>query len=88
MVPNFEFTMGILNPWTVDKLHRRWAGKSDAGIGVTNDAARHATQHALIKQQGGISKEPVILVKKPDGYELEEYSILPYIPTVTMVQPG
>ena len=72
LVPNFEFTMGILNPWTVDKLHRRWAGKSDAGIGVTNDAARHATQHALIKQQGGISKEPVILVKKPDGYELEE----------------
>ena len=72
LVPNFEFTMGILNPWTVDKLHRRWAGKSDAGIGVSNDAARHATQHALIKQQGGISKEPVILVKKPDGYELEE----------------
>jgi hypothetical protein len=72
LVPDFQFSLDTLNPWTVDKIKRRWGGASDAGIGVPNDAARHATQKAIIQKQGGIRKEPVIIVKKPDGYELVE----------------
>ena len=72
LAPDFQFSLDVLNPWTVDKLKKRWGGASDAGIGVTNDAARHATQKAMIQKQGRIRTEPVILIKKSDGYELVE----------------
>jgi GNAT superfamily N-acetyltransferase len=41
------------------------------GMGIPKDAERHATQAALI-QQGGVSREPAILIKFGNGYELLE----------------
>lgn len=70
--PNFKFNLNVFNPWTVDKIKKRWNGKSHPDMGIPNDAARHATQKELIKKQGGIQKEPVIIIKKSDGYELIE----------------
>jgi hypothetical protein len=71
LIPNMDFTMGMWNPWTIDKLKQREGGKSNP-MNVPKDAERHATQAALAKQQGGVRKEPVIIVKKHDGYELIE----------------
>jgi hypothetical protein len=42
------------------------------GMGIPKDAERHATQAALAQQQGGIRKEPVILKKMGNQYELIE----------------
>ena len=36
------------------------------------DAERHATQAKLAQQQGGVRKEPVIIIKTSKGYELLE----------------
>ena len=41
-------------------------------LDVPKDKERHATQAALAQQQGGIRKEPVILIKRANGYELLE----------------
>ena len=73
LVPNMKFTMD--NMWTshtLRKLQGRAGGLSDMGMDVPRDAERHATQARLAQQQGGIRSEPVILIKRPDGYELLE----------------
>lgn len=72
LVPNMKFTIDMFNPWTKEKLIGRAGGKSDLGMGIPKDKERHATQAQLAKQQGGVRKEPVILIKKSDGYELLE----------------
>jgi hypothetical protein len=41
-------------------------------MGIPRDKERHATQAALAQQQGGVRKEPVIIIKTSKGYELAE----------------
>jgi len=57
---------------TKQRLIGRAGGSSDLGLGIPKDKERHATQAALANQQGGVRKEPVILIKTPQGYELLE----------------
>ena len=71
-VPNMKFTMDIWTSHTLKKLQGRAGGVSDMGMKIPRDAERHATQAQLAQQQGGIRSEPVILIKRPDGYELLE----------------
>lgn len=71
LVPNMKFTMDMWEPITLSRLEARAGGKANP-LQVPRDAERHATQAALAKQQGGIRKEPVILLKTSDGYELLE----------------
>ena len=72
LIPNMKFTMNMFEPNSKRKLIGRAGGSSDMGMGIPKDAERHATQAALAQQQGGIRKEPVILIKTPQGYELLE----------------
>ena len=72
LVPNQQFTMDMWKPMTKERLIGRAGGHSDMGLGVPNDKERHATQAALAQQQGGIRKEPVLLIKTAQGYELLE----------------
>ena len=72
LVPNMKFTMDIWTSHTLKKLQGRAGGLSDMGMDIPRDAERHATQARLAQQQGGIRSEPVILIKRPDGYELLE----------------
>jgi phage gp37-like protein len=64
--------MDIWTSHTLKKLQGRAGGLSDMGMDIPRDAERHATQARLAQQQGGIRSEPVILIKRPDGYELLE----------------
>jgi hypothetical protein len=66
-----KFTMDMWIPEIVAKLNARAGGKANPDQ-VPRDAERHATQAQLAQQQGGVRKEPVILVKRPDGYDLIE----------------
>jgi 5'(3')-deoxyribonucleotidase len=70
LVPNLKFTMDMFEPWTQGELKNR-AGGAVKDV-VARDAERHATQATLAQQQGGVRKEPVILIKHPEGYELQE----------------
>jgi hypothetical protein len=77
LVPNMKFTMDMWEPKTKQRLIARAGGKSTELVPSTmapnmKDAERHATQASLAKQQGGIRKEPVIIIKTPQGYELLE----------------
>ena len=76
LVPNMKFTMSMWEPKTLKRLQARAGGSSksaDPDVHIpANDAERHATQDALAKRQGGVRKEPVILIKTPQGYELLE----------------
>lgn len=76
LVPNMKFTMDMWQPMTLKRLQARAGGKSistDPDVHIpARDAERHATQAQLAQQQGGIRKEPVILIKHPNGYELLE----------------
>ena len=72
LVPNMKFTMDIWTSHTLKKLQGRAGGLSDMGMDIPRDAERHATQARLAQQQGGVRSEPVILIKRPDGYELLE----------------
>jgi hypothetical protein len=67
-----KFTMDMWEPTTKQRLIGRAGGHSDMGLGVPKDKERHATQAQLAKQQGGIRKEPVLLIKSSQGYELLE----------------
>lgn len=71
LVPNMKFTMDMWIPEIVTKLTARAGGKANPDQ-VPRDAERHTTQAQLAQQQGGVRKEPVILVKRPDGYDLLE----------------
>lgn len=74
LVPDMKFTMDMWEPKTKQQLIARAGGKStDPGVHIpARDAERHATQAALAKQQGGVRKEPVIIIKTPQGYKLLE----------------
>jgi len=76
LVPNMKFTMDMWEPKTLKRLQARAGGSSksaDPDVHIpTNDAERHATQAALAQQQGGVRKEPVIIIKTSKGYELLE----------------
>ena len=76
LVPNMKFTPDMWEPMTLKRLQARAGGSAkstapDVHI-PTRDAERHATQAQLAQQQGGVRKEPVILIKTPQGYELLE----------------
>jgi len=71
LVPNMKFTMDMFGPVSKKNLIGRAGGTSDLGMGIPKDKERHATQAALI-QKGGVSKEPAILIKRPEGYDLIE----------------
>jgi hypothetical protein len=72
LIPDMKFSMDMFEPKTKQRLIGRAGGSSDLGMGIPKDKERHATQAALAQQQGGIRSEPVILIKRPDGYELLE----------------
>ena len=72
LVPNMQFTMDMFEPMTKQRLIGRAGGNSDMGLDVPRDKERHATQAALAQQQGGVRKEPVLLIKTDKGYELLE----------------
>ena len=76
LVPNVKFTMDMWEPKTLKRLQARAGGSSkssDPDVHIpANDAERHATQAKLAQQQGGIRKEPVIIIKTSKGYELLE----------------
>lgn len=76
LVPNMKFTMDMWEPKTLKRLQARAGGNAksaDPAVHIpARDAERHATQAALAKQQGGVRKEPVILMKTANGYELLE----------------
>jgi hypothetical protein len=67
-----QFTMDMFEPMTKQRLVGRAGGNSDMGLDVPRDKERHATQAALAQQQGGVRKEPVLLIKTDKGYELLE----------------
>ena len=72
LVPDMKFTMDMFDPMTKQRLIGRAGGKSDLGMQIPRDAERHATQATLAQQQGGVRKEPVLLIKTANGYELLE----------------
>jgi hypothetical protein len=63
-------TIDVFTPRTQEQIRKREGGSKNPNQ-VPRDAERHATQAAKIQQQG-VSGEPIIVVKKPDGYELWE----------------
>ena len=71
LVPDMKFTMDMFTPTIQKSLVDRKGGTANPW-GVPRDTERHATQAQLIKQQGGISKEPVIMIKTSQGYNLVE----------------
>ena len=72
LVPNMKFTLDMFDPKNKQRLIGRAGGHSDLGMGIPRDKERHATQAQLAQQQGGVRKEPVILIKTANGYELLE----------------
>ena len=76
LVPDMKFTMDMWEPKTLKRLQARAGGNTksaDPDVHIpANDAERHATQAALAQKQGGVRKEPVILIKTAQGYELLE----------------
>ena len=71
LVPNINFTIDMFDSLTKQRLIGRAGGSSDLGLGIPKDKERHATQAQLIQKQG-VSKEPVILLKTTQSYELLE----------------
>ena len=63
-------TLDIFTPETQQRIKLR-AGGSANPYGVPKDAERHATQQAMIQTQG-VSKEPIIVFKTAQGYDLAE----------------
>jgi hypothetical protein len=66
----FNFKMGIWEPQTEEKLRERMG--TSAVSWVPNDEKRHQTQAKLASQEGGIRREPVIIIDTPQGYDLVE----------------
>jgi hypothetical protein len=63
-------TLDIFTSATQQQITKREGGSKNP-FQVPRDAERHATQAAIIQKQG-VSGEPVIMLKKPDGYDLVE----------------
>jgi hypothetical protein len=71
-VPNMKFTMEMWTPEFQKLFSERIR---DVSIGKTDsdrDTQRHATQSNLAGKEGGVRKEPVLLLKHPNGYTLLE----------------
>jgi hypothetical protein len=67
---NIPITISSFNPETIRKFKERGMGQSNP-YGVRNDEERNATQRDMIIKNG-VSKEPIIVVKTNNGYELLE----------------
>ena len=65
-----DISVESFTPDTQKYLTRRNKGSVEVD-GVPNDIERHQTQKSLLKQRG-MSSEPIIVIQKPDGYELLE----------------
>lgn len=65
-----KITLDIFDAETQKRIKQRQGGSANP-FQVPKDAERHATQAAMIKKQG-ISKEPIIVIKKGNQYELLE----------------
>jgi hypothetical protein len=63
-------TIDIFTPATQQQIRKREGGSKNPNQ-VPRDAERHAAQAVKIQQQG-VSGEPVIMLKKPNGYDLVE----------------
>lgn len=70
LIPNMKFTVDMFNEVTKQILVSRTGGKIDSE--VPNDAERHSKQYELAQREGGVRKEPVLLVKTDNGYILLE----------------
>jgi hypothetical protein len=72
LVPNFKFTIDMWEPnfqkYFIERIRNVAADKTDS----ERDAQRHATQSDLAGKEGGVRKEPVLLLKYPNGYTLLE----------------
>lgn len=72
LIPNFKFTMDMWEPnfqkHFIERIRDVSAKKTDS----ERDAQRHATQSNLAGKEGGVRKEPVLLLKYPNGYFLLE----------------
>jgi hypothetical protein len=72
LVPNMKFTMDMWTPefqkLFSERIRDVSAGKTDS----SRDTQRHATQSNLAGKEGGVRKEPVLLLKHPNGYTLLE----------------
>jgi hypothetical protein len=62
--------MDSFNKDTRDGIEKRSGGKLNPDQ-VPKDTERHQTQAALL-QSRGVSKEPIIVIKRADGYDLWE----------------
>jgi hypothetical protein len=67
---NLKITQDIFDTETQKRLNQRQGGSANP-FQVPKDAERHATQAAMI-QKTGISKEPIIVIKRGNEYELLE----------------
>jgi hypothetical protein len=67
---NLKITQDIFDAETQKRLNQRQGGSSNP-FNVPKDAERHATQATMIQKQG-ISKEPIIVIKRGNEYELLE----------------
>ena len=65
-----DITLDIFTPDTQKRIGVRKGGSANP-YGVPKDAERHATQQAMIQTQG-VSKEPIIVFKTAQGYDLAE----------------
>ena len=63
-------TLDIFTSATQQQIRKREGGSKNPNQ-VPRDAERHAAQAAKIQQQG-VSGEPIIVIKMPDGYALVE----------------
>ena len=63
-------TLAVFTPKIQKSIQKREGGSINP-YGVPRDTERHAAQASIIQKQG-VSGEPVIIVKQPDGYELIE----------------
>ena len=65
-----DITLNIFTPKTQGLIKKRKGGTVNP-FGIPKDPERHDTQATMIKQQG-VSKEPIIVFKTPQGYDLLE----------------
>jgi hypothetical protein len=72
LVPNFKFTMDMWEPTFQKHFSERIRDVSADKTDSDRDAQRHATQSNLAGKEGGVRREPVLLLKYPNGYFLLE----------------
>lgn len=70
VLKDIEITYDCFCSYTQRLLDERDGGNANP-YDIPNDAERHALQAKLLKEQG-ISKDPIIVIERKDGYELAE----------------